>query len=49
MNREDFEQNNEHGGYPIVVQLERNPFKPWLIGMVAFGAVCLVMIILKLN
>ena len=36
MNREDFQQNNEHGGYPIVV--EKRPWGIHRIGdMYSFG------------
>lgn len=49
MNREDFQQNNEHGGYPIVVQLERKPMKAWLAAMAILGAVVLYEIAIKLN
>jgi hypothetical protein len=42
MSPEDFQQNNEHGGYPIVVQ---GPPRRWpLFVMIGLGALCLAAI-----
>lgn len=34
MSREDFQQNNEHGGYPITVERDNRP--PWFYPLCAF-------------